>query len=698
MQMKLSEQERVRIGHYVEEVHRAAISNHQERMNRFRRYYRRFRGLMDPPKAGDEDASNYQVPLLKWHVFSKWADLMHGWLGRGAEVAAEPTGPYDQKIVERVSRMVTWRIFTYMKMVKPAAIATFRAVIFGRTHVYIPWDQEYDKTGRIWYDGPKYIPLWPNDFIVPVEDVCSLHEFSWVIHKERLSPQQLLNGERSERYIGIEKDFQNIIQLASQTGTRREPHGNELMEAKDEAEGVTEDSSGSRTGTLTVLHWYGKRRMPTGTGDVAEDAIRGRDLDESEILVHYCLELHRVIGVQDLDALYPQARRKRPFGEIALNEEGSYWTMGLGEMLETEGEELTANHNLGTEAGEFSVAPVIFAAPEAGLNAKNFRYRPGTVITTEHADKVKVVSMSADLSYVVAKEHTMLAMAERVTGQSEQSLGRSSSAPNAPRTASGQVLLAEMGNLRASLDNLFFKSHLEDHLRHIWCLEQQFAPKDLFFRITEDDLPGTEVRNGFGKMTQEDYENEFDFTLKFAESPWAKEALGQKQLQLYQLDLANPLIASNPNALWAVANRVHKALGDDNFADVVPQPSDMDTPKNPQLEWTMILQGDLPEVNPNDNDDLHLKDHERRLSMAENAPPEAMSAMQAHMQAHTVQKNQKALMQQMVSGMADSLASILPQEGGGQAGAPATPKPPAMTQPEGEGGIQGRLQNVMEKM
>lgn len=697
MQLKLSQKERERIGRHVEECHRTAIRNHQERMARFRRYYRLFRGLADPSAAGDEDASNYQVPLLKWHVFTKWADLMHAWLGAGAETVAEPTGPYDQKIVARISRMMTWRVFTYMKMVKPAAIATFRAVIFGRTHVFIPWDQDRDRNGKIWYDGPKYIPLWPDDFIVPKEDVLNLHEFSWVIHKERLSPQQLLDGERAQKYIGIAKDFQNIIQLASQAGVRHDVEGDELKDSKDEAEGVTEDSSGTTTGTLTILHWYGRRRLPIGRKDVSEDDIEGRELDESEILVHWCKELDRCIGVQDLEALYPMAQHKRPFGEIALNEEGSYWTMGLGELLETEGEELTANHNLGTDAGELSVGPVVFAAPEAGINAKNFRYEPRTVITTEHPEKVKVVSIGADLTYVASKEQTILAMAERVTGQSEQSMGRSSSAPNAPRTASGQVLLAELGNLRASLDNTFFRAHLEDHLKHIWCLEQQFAPEGLFFRVTEEDMPGTAVRNGFGQMEKADYENELDFTLKFAPSPWSKEAQTQKQLQLYQLDLANPLIISNPNALWSIANNIHKAMGDDNFADVVPMPPDMGHPIEPQREWTMILQGDLPEVNPNDNDDLHLKDHARRLTMTENAPPEAVSAMKAHMQAHLVQKNQKALMQQMVSSMADSLATMIPPAEGEGAPAGAAPvKPPSVTPPKGGAGAPGMLQNIME--
>lgn len=698
MQLKLNPQEIIRIGHRVDECYRMALYDHQERMRRFRGYYRAFRNLADPVKAGDEEASNYQVPILQWHVFSKWADLMHAWLGKGAEVVAEPTGPYDQKIVNRISRMMSWRVFTYMKMVRPAAIATFRAVIFGRTHVYMPWDQEIDgKTGRIWYDGPKYISLWPDDFIVPAEDVSCLHEFSWVCHKERLTPQQLLDGERAERYFGIKADFGNFIGMANQQRHRRHMD-DELKDDKDEAEGVTHDNAQASAKTLTILHWYGKRRLPSGKKDAEEDAIAGRDLDETEIVVHYCLEMNRVIGVQKLEDLYPKARHKRPFGEIALNEEGSYWTMGFGEMLESIAAELTTNHNLATDAGEFSVFPLIFASPEAGINTKSFRYEPRTIIPTEHPEKVRAVEVRADMSYPITKEHTMLAIGERVTGQSEQSLGRSSDRPNAPRTASGQVLLAEFGNLRGSLDSMFFKSHLEEHLKHIWCLEQQFAPEGLFFRVTEEDMPGTEVRHGFAQMAAEDYEQEFDFTLKFAPSPWAKEAQGQKALQLYGLDLQNPLIVQNPKALWTVTNNLHKALGDDNFADAVPAPPDMGNPIDPRTEWTMILQGDLPQVNPMDNDELHLADHMRRMQMAESAPPEAIAAMQSHMKDHMVQRQQKALMHQMVQQLAGSLAGIVqPTAPAGQPGSPPASPAPTPTQPTGTG-IQSRVQNAVEGM
>lgn len=667
MQLTLPQAELERIGRKIEELYGAALSDHQRRMIRFRKYYRLWRNLQDAPRAGDEDASNYQVPLLQWQVFGKWADLMHAWLGKGAEVVAEPTGPYDQKIVAKVSLMMTWRVFSYMKIIREASIVTFRAIINGRSHVYMPWEQDVDKGGKIWYDGPRYLAIWPDDLIVPAEDVRDIHGFTWIVHKERLSAQQLLDGERKEKYFGIENDFENILKGATNARDRQQ-YADELKDDKDEAEGVTHDYSQSSGLCHTILHWYGRRRLPSGKKDAEEDAVKGRDLDESEIVVHYALEMHRVIGVQSLDDLYPKARFKRPFGEIALNEDGSYWTMGFGEMLERIGEELTVNHNLMTDAGEFSVGPIIFASPAAGINAKNFRYEPRTIIETEDPAKINVVQVKADLSYPITKDHMMVAIAERVTGQSDQAQGRASDRPNAPKTATGQVLLAEFGNMRASLDTMFFRECLEAHLSHLWCMEQQFAPKDLFFRVTEEDAPGVDVRNGFGSMETDDYIGEYDFKLKFAPSPWMKQAQEQKQLSLYQLDLTNPLIMQNPRALWVVTNNLHKAMGDDNFADVIPMPEDFGIPIDPKREFVMMCQGDLPEVNPLDPDDLHIAAHTRQLQVAQadgkQASDPAMLALKAHLQKHIEQRGQKQLMHAMVSQLAGSLGDVMAQTAG----------------------------------
>ena len=82
------------------------------------------------------------------------------------------------------------------------------------------------------YEGPDFDPLWPDDFIVPCEEVRTLHDFSFVIRKYRVSPDQLLQGEEDGRYQGITENWDKILN-AAQHGIQREAEGDEIKREKD---------------------------------------------------------------------------------------------------------------------------------------------------------------------------------------------------------------------------------------------------------------------------------------------------------------------------------------------------------------------------------------------------------------------------------------------------------------------------------
>ena len=140
---------------------------------------------------------------------------------------------------------------------------------------------------------------------------------------------------------------------------------------------------------------------------------------------------------------------------------------------------------------------------------------------------------------------------------------------------------------------------------------------------------------------------EYDFDLKFATSVYSREAQRERDLALYQLDMQNPLIAQNPRALWLVTRRAHQALGDDNFADLVPEPPDLDRAHTPEEEWTAALQGEDLFVHPDDHDELHERNHiaqiqrERKKEIEADLP--AIRAMIPHIREHRKQKADKLL-------------------------------------------------------
>jgi hypothetical protein len=695
--LRLSENELKRLNRRVEDDYEAAIGDHQRRTERCRRWYRMWRNLVDPPAAGEEDAPNFSVPLIQWQTMGKLATDMSSLLGADAEIIGKPTGPSDQRNVHKVGRYMTWRMFQSMRITNPLIVFDFRKILFGRTHAFAPYVKETYlvkdlRTGviseEVDYEGPGFTPLWPDEFITPGETVDNLHQFSFVMRRFRVTPGDLLKGEREGRYFGIKENFQKLVDYA-ENQNQRESRGEEILSEKDEAEGVDFDSMSGR-GQLVVHEWYGKWRMLKGKADGIETNLNRRNLEESELVVRRLPDLDMVVGVQDLMDIYPRMKRRRPFVEAALIKDGSYWSPGFGEILETIQDEDSVNHNLLTEAGEFCIGPLIFAKPNSGVTDEKFRYSPREVILTEDPAGVNVVKLTPNLEYAVTKGQTIERYAERVTAVSDLSLGRSSDQPNQPRTARGTIALLEQGNIRASLDTTVLREDVNAIAAHIWELDSEFSPEEVFFRVTEEDADGLfDTGKGGAFMTSKERAGRYDFDVKFATSVWSREAAKDLALQLYGLLLQNPLVATNPRALWLATKKVCAALGDDNFTEVIPEPPDLGQPKQPREEWTLALQGEDFHVNPMDNDDLHLIDHTKRLTdMKEGAPEDfdrqAMHLMVAHLMEHQKQKRTKMLMQAMAGQLAQSLASNTAETGGLQ----------VPGQPAGLADVQATLANL----
>lgn len=699
--LKLSERELDRLGQRVEEDYLNALPDHQRRMDRWREYYRLWRGMVDPPAAGDEDKSNYPVPLMQWHVFGRWAQMMQSILGDDAEIVAEPHGPADHRLTAKIGRYATVRYLRGMNLVNPLSAFIFRAVVFGRSFAYRPWVRDtYDVHGKeeVWYEGPGFFPQWPDDIIVPAEDVDNVQQFSWTIRKYRTDAQGLLDGERAGMYFGITENWEKILNFEAEGRQRDETgQGDEMRADRDEAEGVTYEGNLSGRGKLTVLEWYGKRRLPKGKQDAAESNWKRRQMDETHLVVRYLLDLDLTVGVEDLAELYPGMKDRVPIVETSLVKEGSYWSPGIGELVYHTQTETTNIHNIATDAMEMGVAPTGFYEPAAGFDPKSLRYGPYQLNPVQNAAAVKFVTVGSDLNGAVVMMQALKGNAEMLTGYSEQNSGRAIDRPNAPKTAAGQMLLVEQGNIRLSLDVLALREDLRVILQQLWQLDTEFAPPEVFFRVTEEEVGGLfETSQGGAKMTAQERAGRWDFTIKFATSAWSREAEKEKVLARYQLDMGNPLIVTNPKALWKVTADAHKALGDPNFGDLVPEPPDMGLPKNPREEWTLMLQGEDVTPHPQDNHDLHLMKHYRQVEEARaSADPDedAVNRMVEHIIETQAMKKQQMMMQAMAQALAKSMAQTMrdPSSGGLDMGQPMGMAPQQVMEMMGQlgGGMPG---------
>jgi len=669
-QLKWPQAELSRIGNRVLQDYRAALSDHNRRIARWAIYFRRWLGSVDTPAVGEEGASNLPVPYIKWNILTKWAKEMDALFGDDAEIVAVPVGASDYKRDKKIGKYMSWRVFNSMKLTSRFCEFVLRKLLFGRSIAYAPWkrdtfevlnpQRDYQPEEVVDYEGPEFEPLWPDDWIVPVEEVKSLHEFSFVIRRYRTTPDKLLKGEEDGRYQGITKNWDQILALA-QRGMQRAWEGEEIKLEKDEMEGLQYQRPLSSGESVMVLEWYGQwrplRKGPRGgMSDASEWDTKRREMTHGEFVVRYILDLNLCIGIQDLRELYPTKKHRRPFVEASMFKDGRYWSAGMAELLIDLEDELRVNHNQATEAGQLAMTPMFGYRPASGANPDTFKVEPGLFIPLDNPQTdVVQIKISANMEIAQWKEQCVLAYGEKLTGQGDLQMGRQSDRPNAPRTVGQTVSLLEEGNVRISLDTKVLREDMAGVLAHFWDLEYMFSPEQTFFRVTEEDAAGLfPVNDGGSMLTMDDRDGRYDFRLQFANSVYSREAKKQQALARYQLDLQNPLIVQNAPALWEVTNQAHEALGDPNFGDMVPKPPKPDASVDPKTEWVELLHGEDIHVNPQDNDLLHMIRHMRDLKAAEAAPggatgdPDSVKKMALHYHEHIQQLQQKRLQQAVV--------------------------------------------------
>lgn len=700
-QIALGDDEKLKLVNRIEDDWNDDKSAHGARLERFAGYLKRWEGRVSVARIGEEDKPNHPVPVTRWNVFQKLARDMQSLIGDKAAITADPVGPSDSDKAQKVGCYMTSRVFGQMKLVTPLTVFEFLRILNGRAIAYRPWyRREFNTKGRggaikrvCDYEGPGFFPLQPDDIVVPGErGVDSIHDFSHCIRRYHATVDELQYGDGGLYQGTSEREFvERAIRAAQYGGNRSDTAGNPVRDEQERSKGVLVDGQGvgrQARRRLEVWEWYGYwRPLKKRIRDAELDDLERRMSYEADWVVRYLPELKEIIGVQDLLEIYPKMRRRRPFVDSSLIKDGSYWSQGFGQMLEDIETEGTAASRLFTAAGELSSLPVVFYKPGNGLEAQTFALQPGTAYPTEDPGSINVVQLNAKLDWCIAKMQENLANGERVTGITDQSLGRAVDRPNAPRTATGQLALIEEGNVRAWLDATILREDVEQIVTDIWELDCDLAPKSdrgLWFRVTEaaGSSVGFDTEKGGAYMTEKEFGGVYDFKLKMAVSVFSREAQAQKILSFYQLAMTNPLVASSPRALWVLLNRVAQALGIEDFGNIIPEPADLDQPITPEAEWTKMLEGD-EEVHPNpqDHDDLHLMKHAKQLAESRRDPDadeQARNLLIRHIQETREQKAAKMAMQALTQ---ELIRSIQPAGGGGA---------PDLTQVMGAFGGQGQ--------
>lgn len=734
--IKLDEAEHEKLCVHIRKCWDQAKSENEFRHDKFTRYERLWRDQEGMPGGGTGNP-NFMFPLIQGAILERLAREHQSLFGDDANIACIPTKPTDLDRLAKNAAYVKWQLFTNMPdFMKRWAVFDFRRLQFGRAHAEVTYKKfKFDtfdkKTGQLvrttYKECPDFRPIDVADIFNPGEDAQSVDDFSWFGIRYYTTPDQMLREEReNDTYFGIEDDIEELRALAA-SGTQRDNEASYgysgIKQERDDSEGVRHRAKGFVEVWKVYLRWRLKKTKPeteksdskpamatsndipsktvgpkteydaSKDEDTEEKSKREQDDDreefETDIVVRFVPRRNKVMGIQKLAELYPDTPHKRPIFEANLINDGSYWNMGFTELLESLNQELTVNENLFDAAGQFSVGPVIFYRPASGANPDTMRYEPGLMIATENPGQdVNVVTFSLNPTYYQTKQQSCLAIAERLIGQSDFSAGRTIARPNAPKTAKATMALLERGDIRVGLDTAFLLNDFESLLQRIWDLCVMFAPEEQFFRVTGDD-PGFDLDRGFARMSrnEEDFAGRYDFSLKAATGPHAKEAQKDDALQGTQILMQMPLVANNLWAQWHLGARLSKVLNCGfDWAAMVPKPQKPEISEDPKDEWLKMLQHRFDEVTVSQSDDdaRHLARHKVDYIRMADGPedkqePDVLNFLIDHIIEHEEQQQKKieaqAKMTALLQNITANMRAGLGRHGETQGEEPEQPGP-----------------------
>lgn len=682
-QLDLSDSEQTLLITRIEQDFLGAKSSHQRWSQRCAEWMKKWEARVDPPAVGDEDKPNQVVPLLQWQTFNKLARDLQALLGDEAEITARPTGPSDRGAVAKIGRWMTSRLFDQMEIINPLCEFEFRRIVNGWSCAYRPWYRrefttlEGSERKQVCdYEGPGFFPCEPDDIMVPPErGVKSIQDFSFVIRRVRVTVDELQRGAGTlySKECGTPEFVAAAIDWANQGPSNDYTMADDQVRVERErSEGVDYDAYMQGRRSIWMWEWYGKWRPLKGKKDGGENELAAREQFEADWVVRFIPGMRKIVGCQDLLELYPKMRKRRPFVESTLIKDGTYRPKGFGALLSDLEDDATANSRLFTAAGELSVWPIVFFKPGGAMKPGPFKMQPGMAVPTEDPAGVNVIRLNPNLSFAQERNQEILSTGERVTGITDQSLGRANDRPNAPRTATGQLALIEEGNVRAWIDATILREDFEQIITDIWDLDCAFVPQvepGLFFRVTEEQANGLfDTKQGGAFMTPKEFGGRYDFRLKFAATVYARAAKKQEFAAFYSAAMQSPLVQQNPMAMWSLLNMLAKNFQIE-FEDIIPKPPQLDQPKRPDQEWTEMLEGQTVEVNPQDDDKAHLQAHYSQLEDERKDPDrdvQAIGLMVKHVLDHQQQLRGKMLMQSMMNNITQQLTPPPGQQQGQQ--------------------------------
>lgn len=352
----------------------------------------------------------------------------------------------------------------------------------------------------------------------------------------------------------------------------------------------------------------------------------------------YISEEHRIfLGAVAMKDITKSGKRPIQFTKVESRLEDVEENFGYGvlETIKELAEEIDSLFNQLSDANTLSIMMPGFYDPGGDLDAPALFLQPNKISPLSDPQRsIYFPQINAPIEKLIAAIRLVTEFIERLTAASSYVMGKESEIVGGSGTATRTNAIVSASNERFAIPAERLRAGAAAIVKQRLDILQLNIPPGLEQRILGDDGNPIFVPN---ELSMAGISGEFDAYLLPDPSMGSKETEQQVAQMLYSLLMPNPMIQTNPNAVYKLTSDVIKSVGKEPQQYLGPAP-DQDMIDDPKIENSLIISGDFKRVVPmlQENHQVHIQEHMNLLQSPslKMVPPNLLGEIQSFTQQH----------------------------------------------------------------
>lgn len=530
-----------------------------------------------------KNCANLHVPLIRTIADTLHSNLM-GSIDTEKPISIMPVGPEDVPKARRAEKVLNWQLTTQVDYTDLVDKVTNSTLVYGIAPVKIRYVIDKDAKGKVRYDGIKVNVVPPERVLIPADaSSCDVEDMEFIMQEIPMSKSDLKKRIASKTFDKISDEDMDRIGVMQDSASRSEEDYLENVRSYYTGLEAPDQKSSVDKKYVTVLEWYGHYDH------------NGDGIDEP-VMAYILKENRRVLRVVPWE-------RRRPFVIVTFSEVLHKATgESLPDLIRDIQKEINVLHNQRVDAVTIANIPPFFFDPVGGFNPNEIVLTPGTGIPTNGRpqDAVYFPTLNTVRPEMYQEEEQLYQYAERMLGAGANVQG----VMNTKRvTATEVAAIDRRSGIRFLTIFNRIRKGLREIARVILELDEEYMPKEIQVRVTglDGDKPIFET------ISRADLGAQLDITVR-GNSILDEQAEKQEMMQAYQIGSVNPLIASDPVALYELTRDLFLKLNITRTDAYLKPPMD-EIPKTPDEEHNLFMQEEYTEPNIRENYEDHLAKH-----------------------------------------------------------------------------------------